>query len=143
MKNNLDFHADSNEDSVLKKLIQDYKIEKIANLTKLDELSEEISLLVKDQVNDTSSIIYGKLDSIEKRFSQSDLTPVSKDELISKYLSSEFQEMKESTIKNIKNEVNTKFKLESLKSKKLSTLLFIGLSISIAALVVSIFTLIQ
>ncbi len=102
-----------------------YQKDKITYLTSLEKISKEL-------LN-----IHNKVNTIKNNTSSSNIN----DEIMSLYLSSEFESMKEHLTKDLKNEFERKFEIEKLKLKNQKNSLIISLIIiSTCSIVLSIFS---
>jgi len=112
-----------NSEVNIKSLVQSYQNDKISYLSILEKISQEI-VRINIKINDIPT-------------SNEPTTKVN--DAIAICLSSEFETIKESITKDLKNEFERKFEIEKLKIKNQKNLLTISLiSISLSSIIISI-----
>lgn len=118
----------------IEEFLKNYQLDKISIFTEIDNLSDKLKSSNKQSISSTeTSNTNEKINKIEKTLEIQNKSFISKDDFLSLYLSKEFEEIKNSTINNIKNEIERKFQLEISKYKNKNNLLlslFIILSIT-------------
>jgi len=112
-----------NSEVNIKSLVQSYQNDKISYLSILEKISQEI-VRINIKINDIPT-------NNERTTKANDAIAIC--------LSSEFETIKESITKDLKNEFERKFEIEKLKIKNQKNLLTISLiSISLSSIIISI-----
>lgn len=123
MEKKVNKQNNDNSEVNIKSLVQSYQNDKISYLSILEKISQEI-VRINIKINDIPT-------NNERTTKANDAIAIC--------LSSEFETIKESITKDLKNEFERKFEIEKLKIKNQKNLLTISLiSISLSSIIISI-----
>ena len=141
MENNTLLNLNKKEtQKTIEEFLKNYQLDKISIFTEIDNLSNKLKSSSNQSIsNIENSNTNEKINKIEKTLEIQKKSFISKDDFLSLYLSKEFEEIKNTTLNNIKNEIERKFQLEISKYKnKNNLLLFLFIILSITSILLSL-----
>jgi hypothetical protein len=113
-------------EKIVEVLIENSKLEKVSTYKLIEHLSNELKSLNE------------KLGFLENHLKKEENSSLSKEEILSSFFSSEFEELQDTTLKKLKYETERKFEKEKAKMRFGKNISIFSISLSIIAITFSL-----